>query len=263
MSVDRSGISRLHVFRGKADLWLAGESGVKAETIPLLENQSARVEIMGGSHAAVVRDAGPPDRWVRHLPVQGSLGGRADQIEQLFAVDGDSGFKLGPSEVRAAGSYIPERNPSSVPIVLASIGARQVAGGLLYTFRTTFELEKDYIQSGATTVLGHFIAHDYVVAIRLNGVALPARTPVDESRTEQRGRFWLRQGLVAGTNQLEMDVVKRTPSGAAEDNLLQLRIEFALNRKVSPAPAGAAMGTGQQRQSGSRSPSGKEGAAMN
>jgi hypothetical protein len=214
VEVDKSGVSRTHVFRGRVELRAVGGQRV----IRLRENESARVERGASREVEMVREPARPGTFVRRIPrrvpIELSDTGRelrvgdADPHWQLVARSDNPQMKPQPAVV-AEYDFWEANAPHQSQWISTGGDLQLIPNNVTYTFRTTFKLEG--LQSGSATLRGWFIADNHLDAIRLNG--RPVRVP--EHPLDPFNRFYQFKtdtGFVEGRNTLEFDVYNGNPA---------------------------------------------------
>ncbi len=174
VEVNKEGTTITHVFQGKVELRSAGSGNV----ISLGENESARVERGQDRIVKVIRGVVQPNTFARRMPKWvpiklfntgvGLKEGDADPHWSIVATGFDPLFRPRAALVTATHPNWRSNNPeTSQWISLTARGVTAVPLGT-YTFRTTFELDKDF--AGASIeIRGRYVADNLFVLARLNG----------------------------------------------------------------------------------------------
>jgi hypothetical protein len=217
VKVEKSGASQAYVFRGKVEIRVAG--GDNSQAVPLVTNESARVELGKNGTAAVVREIGAKNTFVctmpRSIPMTlfntgvGLKEGDADPRWQIISRSDDPKFKPRPSRVRVAGNAALENDPARSQWISLVGQDVDLPEDVTYVFRTTFDLSG---MLPSTAVLrGKCIADDRVTAIRLNGRRLTLPLQPDGEPFIYWTEFRATTGFVKGINVLEVDVLNAGP----------------------------------------------------
>ncbi len=131
-------------------------------------------------------------------------------------------------------------------------GLPDLPNGVIYTFRTTFEIAGPY--QGGALLWGWFIADNHVKAIRLNGKNMPVPEHADDNFAQPHD-FSVRSGFADGSNVLEIDVENDSAADRAEKRttspmLLRVELEGSASTVLgptevaSPGPAAGQSGKG-------------------
>ncbi len=218
VEVSQKGETQSHVYRGRVELRVVGGKGKDGDqVIPLGENESASVTLDKTKAVKVIHDtsANPSSSFVRGMPRRvpiklfntgvGLKPGDADPHWQLVARSDNIKFKPVPAVVSGStGSWMPNEPSRSQWISLVG-DCSNVPDGVVYTFRTTFQLTEAYL--GTAVLRGMFAADNHVRAIRLNGHELPVSAhDYDEGTFVAFHIFSSHRGFVEGANVLEIDV---------------------------------------------------------
>jgi hypothetical protein len=208
--VDRHGVVGAHVFHGCVDLRSARDSGRAG--IVLRENGSMRIEQSMVWTATVIRDRTVPDMFARDITrartkafdsaVWAQQGNAASSVHLVAAGPGD-GLSLQPAVTQA----------TDVPANSSDSSATQWK--TRYTYCVTFEAKADPCKPHSLTARMHYVARQYVSALRINGKSFPVPSCRDGGNgkaVKQFGEFSITDGLIDGTNRLEIDVDNVSPS---------------------------------------------------
>ncbi len=240
VEVEKSGGTLSHVYRGKVELRVVVCDGKNNEqVIPLGENESARVALDNAKVVRIVRIKGaePSNAFTRKMPKAvpiklfntgvGLKEGQSDPHWQLVARSDDPKFKPQAAAVISNFGSSWMANAPSRSQWIGFPGA-SAADGVVYTFRTTFELAGPW--TGTAAVRGYFVSDNRVRAIRLNdrAVPLPAQT---EDSYDFFNYFSIGRGFIQGTNVLEIEVENGTikdgnPSAGTTVSPVGLRMEL-------------------------------------
>jgi hypothetical protein len=217
VEVDGSGVSSAHVFQGKIEVRTIG-GATDGRTVPLGENESARVEFGQDRIAAVVRQPSRPSSFVREMPKRVRIklfntgvnlkNGEPDPHWQAAARSDDPDFKPRPAVVLENGMWLSNQFDRSQWISFALGGMPSTP---VYTFRTSFQLTG--VRPATAILHGRFIVDNHVRAIRFNGREIP----VPKHGYEEFGFFHpfiIDCGYVEGANVLEIDVQNIVPGRA-------------------------------------------------
>ncbi len=270
VEVDRLGATRSHVFRGKVELRAVAGPGPGTSAPGVTDSVKDYVIQLGADESASVAPGSPrvvrttqvggqrptaPGEFVRRMPrwtpIEGLFNtgvglkeGQPDPHWQLVARSDDPKFKPRQAVVtRAVPNFWFPNNPSRSQWLSTADGPPNVPGGVVYTFRTTFELVG--LLPDSASLRGLVLADNYVSEVRLNGRVLPPRDPPPENTPEPQSQ-WFNEfigqaGFVEGTNTLEIDVMNtKVPEGDGS-NAMGLRVELSGHytaRGTSPLPAG-------------------------
>ena len=240
VEVDRSGVSRSRIFRGKIELRPIDGDGRSGTSIELKENESATVESDQGRAAQVIRwtPQSPLPAFVRQLPRrtrikvfntgQAIREGDSDPHWQLVAATTRPHFKPRPAVVTLVEPRLYLANdPARSQWISMLNGLLNVRNDVTYTFRTTFELVG--VPPSAAVLQGRFIADNCVTAIRLNGKATTVPEQASDAPFDKFYSFTINKGFVDGTNVLEIDVYNgstREQSLKMEYGPMLLRVEL-------------------------------------
>ncbi|MFZ1933670.1 MAG: hypothetical protein WCB27_10290 [Thermoguttaceae bacterium] len=216
VEVEKSGISRAHVFEGTVEMRAIG-GGAKA--ISLRANESARAGFGRDGSVTLVRQQGRSSTLLREMPKSvpialfntgvGLKEGDADPHWQLISRSDDATFKPRPARVRVAGNAALENDPARSQWISLVGGDVGLPEDVTYVFRTTFDLSG---MLPSTAVLrGKCIADDRVTAIRLNGRRLTVPLQPDGEPFIYWTEFHAKSGFVKGINVLEVDVLNAGP----------------------------------------------------
>jgi hypothetical protein len=217
VEVEKSGVSRAHVFEGEVELRPLGSGSSKA--ISLRADESARVDFGHDGSITMVRQKGRNSTLLREMPKSvpitlfntgvGLKEGDADPHWQLISRSDEPNFKPRPSRVRVAGNGALENDPARSQWISLVGEDVDLPEDVTYVFRTTFDLSG---MLPSTAVLrGKCIADDRVAAIRLNGRRLPLPLPHDGEPFIYWSEFHASAGFVKGLNVLEVDVLNAGP----------------------------------------------------
>jgi hypothetical protein len=234
VEVDESGASEAHVYRGKIELRAVDRSDADPNTVPLGENESARVELGKDRVAKVVREPSRPGTFVRQLPRRAPVKlfntgatlkpGDPDPHWQLVARSDDPGFK--PRQAVVANLNDPRyvtNQPNRSQWISGVDSNPTMPDNVVYTFRTAFDLTG---MRPVTAILhGRFVVDNHVRAIRLNG---------HEVRVVSHGHeefglyhaFSAKRGFVEGANVLEIDVENGDPDDKVPSSPMSLLLEL-------------------------------------
>jgi hypothetical protein len=217
VEVDKSGVSKAHVYEGKVELQAVGGGNSKA--ISLGANESARVDFGKNGAVTVVRKKGQKSTLVREMPKSvpiklfntgvGLKEGDPDPRWQLISRSDEPKFKPRPSRVRVAGNAALENDPARSQWISLVGEEVDLPEDVTYVFRTTFDLT-DMLPSTAV-LRGKCIADDRVTAIRLNGRRLTVPLQPDGEPFIYWTEFHATSGFVKGINVLEVDVLNAGP----------------------------------------------------
>jgi hypothetical protein len=202
VEVDRSGISRAHVFQGKVEVrpadgigfpsppgrgagGMGGDAGGAgySHVVQLGTNESMRVEIGPDRVAKIIRETGQstPPAFVRQLsrPASGPVRihafptgaglkvGDADPHWQVVAAGNNPNFKPHPAVVTAAGPDCPDYPLNDLgrsQWVSAGTVPAGAPKGATYTFQTTFEVRGKPQRANVDLMRGAFVAGKHVRA---------------------------------------------------------------------------------------------------
>jgi hypothetical protein len=235
VEVDKSGGSKAHVYRGKVEVRVDAGNGAKVKTLPLGENQSARVEAGKGRVARIVREPGQPSSFVREMPRRVPIQlfntgvnvepGDPDPHWQIAARSDDTKFQPRAAAVVAmTNSYwVVNQRDRSQWISIRGGDLTYEPDGVGYTFRTTFDLNG---MRAATAILHvRFAVDNRIRAMRLNGqsVRVPPHGHQDFGFLQA---FSVRQGFVEGVNVLEIDVENADPAAKSPASFMGLLVEL-------------------------------------
>ncbi len=209
-----------HVYEGKVELSAVDRAdGEGTKVVRLGENESARVVVGKDRVARVVRESGRPGDFVRQMPRRVRIkmfntgmnvkDGDPDPHWLLVARSDNPKFKPRPAVVTECGDTrrVSNQRDRSQWISAAS-GDVVVPDGVVYTFRTTFDLKGT--RPSTAHLQGRFVVDNHVRAIRLNGRSVPV--PAHGHR--EFGFFHpfsSNRGFVEGINVLEIDVENGDP----------------------------------------------------
>ena len=217
VEVEKSGVSRTHVFLGTVEVRAAGSGSAKS--VSLGANESARVESGKNQVVAVIHESSRQRPFVRKMPRSvpialfntgiGLKNGEADPHWQVVARSDDAKFKPQPAVVVRAGGPEDLQNDPTRSQWLSPFGDVVLPEDVVYVFRTTFDLKEASFAGAA--LRGKFIADDRVVAIRLNGRNLSVPLQHDGEPFRYWTKFHAATGFVKGTNVLEIDVLNANP----------------------------------------------------
>ncbi len=216
VEVEKSGMSRAHVFEGKVEM-RAMNSG--SATVSLRANESARADFGRDGSVTVVRQRDEKSALLREMPKSvpitlfntgvGLKEGDPDPHWLLVSRSDDPKFKPRPSRVRVAGNAALENDPARSQWISLVGGDVDLPEDVTYVFRTTFDLTG---MLPSTAVLrGKCIADDRVTAIRLNGRRLTVPLQPDGEPFIHWAEFHTTSGFVKGINVLEVDVLNAAP----------------------------------------------------
>jgi hypothetical protein len=234
VEVDQSGASRAHVFQGKVELRVVGQSAAETKATALGENESARVDVDKTRLVSVTRERSRTDEFVRQMPKRTRIkffntgaNVKVDQPDahwQVVARSDEPNFKPRQAIVTAAGCsmWLPNQEDRSQWISVAG-GHSTMPDRVVCTFRTTFDLTG--LRPVTTSVHGWFAVDNCLRAIRINGreIAVP------KHGHEEFGffhSFAVERGFVEGVNVLEFDVENGVPLRAASSNPMGLLVEL-------------------------------------
>jgi hypothetical protein len=214
VEVDKSGVSRAHVFLGRVEVRAVGGPNTKA--VSLGANESAQVEGGKGQAAVPVRQSGLRRAFVREMPKSlpialfntgvGLKKGDPDPHWQIIARSDDPKFKPHAAVVRGLREDIfLEDDPSRSQWLSLAVGDVSFPEDVVYVFRTTFNLT-GMVPSKAV-LRGKFLADDRLVGIRLNGRRIPVPRHRDGMPFLEWTSFQISAGFVRGANVLEFDVL--------------------------------------------------------
>ncbi len=221
VEVDQSGATRSHVFQGRVRLRLAGGDASGRPSL-LGAGESAVVEAGGESAVRVLhgREQSKAMVYVRAMPGRrpiavfntgiGLKEGAPDPHWQIVARSDDPHFKARLAVVTSRGTGWErvvwlENEPRRSQWISLANGPPEVPDGVVYTFRTTFELADARLETAV--MRGWFVADDHVIAIRINGKPVQAPPWQDGDFLDRYKTFWIREGFVEGANVLEFDVL--------------------------------------------------------
>jgi hypothetical protein len=240
VEVDRSGVSRSRVFRGKIELRPIDGDGRSGTSIELKENESATVESDRGRAAQVIRwtPQSPLPAFVRQLPRRARIKvfntgqaireGDSDPHWQLVAVTTRPHFQPRSAVVTLVEPRLYLANdPARSQWISMANGLLHIRNDVTYTFRTTFELVG--APPSAAVLHGRFIADNCVTAIRLNGKATTVPDQATDAPFDKFYSFTINKDFVDGTNVLEIDVYNgsaREQSLKKEFGPMSLRVEL-------------------------------------
>jgi hypothetical protein len=269
VEVDKWGITRSHVFRGKVEVRV-DDNGVPRQTgeprnhpggrvIELIENDSVTVEPRPKQAPRVVRETNQSaaTAFIRQLP-RGTpilvfstgtgfpVGARDPHWQLPSWKHGDPPHVLEfrpiwPSEVIDPPPRHLANDPSRSQWIKAD-GQFALPGmpAGVASFRTTFELPKKW--SGSAVLWGGFIADERLVGIWLNGKPVAVPEQQDPVSYDRFSPFVIRDGFVAGTNVLVFDIRNRPVQAKGplpSEPVMSLRVELqGVEFDGSPIPAG-------------------------
>ena len=226
VAVDHLGVSGVHVFRGCVDLRSAIDGKHSCEGIPLLENSTARVERGAVWAATLIHDRAVPGMFVRDIgrsrrtPFDTAVWAREDDVASSarFIADGQgAAFSLQPAVMETA-TLPADAGDSTAP-----------RWKTRYTASFTFEAKAILGDPRSLSLRGLYVARQYVSAIRINGRQVPVPACRDSGNGEavrQFGEFSLSDGLVNGTNRLEIAVDGPWQPSHEKGDTLQLRLNL-------------------------------------
>ncbi len=237
VEVDGSGGTRSHVFQGTIEIRPTAAS--TAGPVRLGVGETALVDSTGGRIAKRRSVAGQSARFARRMPRRERLAlhntgvglreGAPDPHWQIVARSDDPDFEPRPavvSEIKP-GAFRPNEPGRSQWVALVDkLG--EVPNDAIYTFRYAFELPPDANPDSAR-LRGRFMADNHVKAIRVNGEPLAVPEHGYIPPFIEYYEFWTREGFVAGTNVLEIDVENSSPEErkqGVERNPMLLRVEL-------------------------------------
>ncbi len=235
VEVDPSGGSVAHVYEGNVEVCALNRGEAEGtKVVRLGKNESARVVVGKDRVARVVRGAGRPSDFVRHMPKRVRIpmfntgvnlkNGDRDPHWQLVARSDDPKFKPRPAVVTESGDTRRVANQSDRSQWISAVGSSgAVPDGVVYTFRTTFDLEG--MRPSTANLHGRFVVDNHVRAIRLNGhsIAVP---PHGHQEFGFFHPFSSNRGFVDGINVLEIDVENGDPQAKAPASMLGLLVEL-------------------------------------
>jgi hypothetical protein len=234
VEVDSSGGSVAHVYAGKVELIAVSSTEAEgAKAVRLEKNESARVVVGKDRLAKVVRDAGPPDEFVRQMPRRVRIklfntgvhlkDGAQDSHWQWVARSDDPKFKPCPAVVTSGDTRRMSNERDRSQWISAVGGGAFVPDGVTYTFRTTFDLKG--MRPSTAHLHGRFAVDNHVGAIRLNGrsIAVPAHGHREFGFFHE---FSSNGGFVDGVNVLEIDVENGDPQDNATASMMGLLVEL-------------------------------------
>jgi hypothetical protein len=246
VEVDKSGITKSHVFQGKVSVRSAVGGakpvylGENEETIVTPGQQPVLKVTRGADRSGAAPFVRQMPRWTPIRVFNTGVGlreGDPDPHWQLVARSDDPTFI--PRSAVVMGTprvYLPNDPARSQWISLA--GAPSEMPEAVFTFRTTFKLGE--AAAPAAVLRGRFLADDRVQAVRLNGRAVPVPERGKEGSYEQFGSFVAKDGFVEGTNTLEIDVFNRMGSRKLGTPMaLRGELEGFMLREGSGSAAGA------------------------
>ena len=243
VEVDKSGVSRAHVYEGKVEL--RAVDGGHSKPILLRANESARANFGKDGVVAVVRQAGQKSALVREMPKPVSIvlfntgvglkEGESDPHWQIVARSDDAAFKPQAGLFRGPGGNALENDPARSQWLSLVGGDAKLPEEVVYVFRTTFDL-RGMLPSTAA-LQGRFIADDRVVAVRLNGRRLPVPVQRDGDPFIYWAKFHVAAGFVTGTNVLEFDVLNACPfTSPSERRTAKSRMMFRVEMEGEACP---------------------------
>ena len=262
VEVDRSGVSRAHVFQGQIEMRPSEGEGRAFRPVLLRENESVVVESGRQPVVKVTRQAGQGGaagfarqmpRWVR-IDVSNTGGLKKDEAEsdwELTAAISDPRLEPGKAFVIWM-TPLPDR-PADLPNDRARPQLQNpVIPGGAQTLHATFQFA-----DVTAVVRGRCIAGGHVSAVRLNGRAVSVPEQGGTRSFDQLRSFTVREGFVAGTNVLEIDVFigfarERAANRAVNPLVLRVQLEGPLIGGQRPAP------NAQKRHDAPSTNSGKE-----
>jgi hypothetical protein len=207
-----SGNLRAHVIQGEAELRLTGDAKAGTRALTLGKDESARVEFGKDRSVKVVRETAPPPRVrPRRVPLKlfntgvGLKEGAADPHWAVVAAGKDAALKprnaVTPPVERDR--FLPD-DPAQSQWISAADAPGDLPMPASYTFRTTFDVAGAL--PGTAVIRGRFLANTHIEAIRLNGRSIDVPEHGSKPPFVDWHRFTAREGFVAGTNTLEIDV---------------------------------------------------------
>jgi hypothetical protein len=234
VEVDQSGATKSHVFRGRVEVRVAG--GKEAEhAVQLGENESAQVNVGQGQVLTVTRATVGAATFTRKMPRrvpirvfntgQGWVEGSPDPHWQIVAISNITpSIRPYPALVTTVwdGRWMPNEFHQSQWI--SSVGGGLVVDGVIYTFRTTFDLAG--LRAETARLKGAFAVDNHVEAIRLNGRSVPV--PAHGYDLFQCWHsFAIHSGFADGVNVLEFDVENGMPEiSPTQGSRMGLRVQL-------------------------------------
>jgi len=229
-----SGESHAHVFQGKVEVRLVTDNlpsptekgtGNEGKVIVLAPNQSVRI---GGGKVRmfdIAQEAGDTiktaedltPRFVREMPRWvpikifstgiGLKEGDADPHWQIVARSDQPDFQPCQAVVTKVSSpFFLANDPEHSQWISLSGELSDLPNDVIYTFRTTFELEAD-----VAILRGWYIADNRVRAVRLNGNVVESPDYESKPPFNRFRSFTIKEGFVVGKNTLEIDVENGSP----------------------------------------------------
>ncbi len=250
VEVDKSGVSKAHVYRGKVEMRAIGGGST---AIYLTANQSARAEAGKGGIVLVVRQSKQQGTFLRELPRSvpirlfntgvGLRGGQADPHWQIAARSDDHGFRPKSAVVRGwrDNTFLPD-DPARSQWISLIAGDGLVPQDVVYLFRTTFDLTG--MLPSTAVVRGKFMGDDRIIGMRLNGRRLSVPRHRDTGPFFEWTSFQVSAGFVKGTNVLEFDVLNSNPAESpglrrVVGSRMSFRAELEGQAAEDPAVGGA------------------------
>ncbi len=252
VEVSEDGNTTSHVFRGSVKVQVAGDAGSASDTrqkeMILRANESARVERAGRvretpqmpaeekPHTVRFTHPTPPPVFVRQMPKRapielfntgiGVKEGEPDPHWRIVARSDDPDFKPRPATVKkdVPGNWLTNDPERSQWITLAGDG-QKLPDGVVYTFRTTFDLTG--LRPGTAAVRGWFIVDNHVRAIRLNSRELSLAEHGTLPPYDLFVGFFAARGFVEEVNALEIEVENdlSAPPHSASPMGLRVKLE--------------------------------------
>jgi hypothetical protein len=233
VEVDKSGVSKAHVYRGKVELRVG--VGSSAKVVPLGENESARVASGKQQTIDVVREPAQRVGLVRVMPRRIAIRlfntgvnldpGDPDPNWQLVARSDDAKFQPRPAEVvNMTNSYwVVNQRDRSQWISVRGGELNYNPDDVVFTFRTAFDLTG--MRPDTAILHVRFAVDNHIRAMRLNGqpVSVPRHEYEDFAFLQS---FSLRRGFVEGANQLEVEVENTDPAAKSPASFMGLLMEL-------------------------------------
>ncbi len=237
VEVDKSGATQSRVYCGRVEVRVVGgKTKAGDQIIPLGENESVRVTLDKTKAIKVIRDTStdPSSSFVRGMPRRvpiklfntgvGLKPGDADLHWQLVARSDNIKFKPAPAVVSGTNGHWMGNDPPRSQWISAVGDCSNVPDGVVYTFRTTFQLREAYL--GTAVLRGMFAVDNHVRAIRLNGHEVPVPEHGYDDSFCIFHPFPHRGGFVEGVNVLEFEVQNGGSSVQYHVSSMGLRVEL-------------------------------------
>ena len=243
VEVDGSGATVSHVFQGMINVQTTADRSDQKEMV-LRAHESARVEAGSAGVVKLNPDIAAANKFSRVMPQRvkieafstgfGLKEGDADPRWQLFARSDDPQFQPRAAVVTGTcgNANFQTNEPARSQWISIGDGMPKVPNGVIYTFRTSFELPSD-----EASIFINFLVDNHINDIRLNGVSVSV--PEHPYGQPSQRNLRIDKGFTEGVNVLEFDVENGAPLESAAENPMALRVElkgWTTIKPRNPAP---------------------------